>query len=229
MVQKKKVHCPVTNLQKFIHFLSFEWLRKSLFNLYLCNRVRIYKKIQAPAKNLKKKFIRFSSLPWMELSRRGGARKAKPWKWEGGEATMAHSWSVTGGVKRNDGHSSDENFRPNANYTDDNRSGDYWHAATFPFIRIYRYASRGRSPAESIRGNRYNTDGAQVHIATVKTRIGRGLNTVRSRVHNDRWWIDRWYALSRARAVIRFERPLEKVEYETWDGNGGPEDSFLTH
>lgn len=56
---------------------------------------------------------------------------------------MAHSWSVTGGVKRNDGHSSDENFRPNANYTDDNRSGDYWHAATFPFIPGYR-ASRGR-------------------------------------------------------------------------------------
>lgn len=68
--------------------------------------------------------------------------------------------------------------------------------------------------------------GAQVRIATVKTRIGR--DWIRSRVHNDRWWIDR-YAFSRVRAVIRFERPLEKVEYETWDGNGGSEDSFLTH
>lgn len=69
---------------------------------------------------------------------------------------MAHSWSVTGGVKRNDGHSSDENFRPNANYTDDNRSGDYWHAATFPFIPGYRYTvhpADGSPCTESIRGH----------------------------------------------------------------------------
>lgn len=74
---------------------------------------------------------------------------------------MAHSWSVTGGVKRNDGHSSDENFRPNANYTDDNRSGDYWHAATFPFIPD-TVIPCGRSPYTSPYGatNRYNnTDG----------------------------------------------------------------------
>lgn len=156
MVQKKKVHCPVTNLQKFIHFLSFlsfEWLRKSLFNLYLCNRVRIYKKIQAPAKNLKKKIYTFfiTSMDGVIEARRSS--KGETLKMGGGGATMAHSWSVTGGVKRNDGHSSDENFRPNANYTDDNRSGDYWHAATFPFIRIYRYTVM--HPADDLQQNPY--------------------------------------------------------------------------
>ena len=42
--------------------------------------------------------------------------------------------------------------------------------------------------------------------------------------------IDR-YAFSRARARgYTFREAIrEKVEYETWDGNGGPEDSFLTH
>lgn len=87
-------------------------------------------------------------------------------------ATMAHSWSVTGGVKRNDGHSSDENFRPNANYTDDNRSGDYWHAATFPYSDTCipqtissRIHTRPRIDIIPMRAR------VQVRIETVKTRI----------------------------------------------------------
>lgn len=137
-------------------------------------------------------------------------------------ATMAHSWSVTGGVKRNDGHSSDENFRPNANYTDDNRSGDYWHAATFPYSDTCipqtissRIHTRPRIDIIPMRAR------VQVHIATVKTRIEWDWIRGRARSGNctcvyaaiDR--VDRPNRIAR----IRFERPLEKVEYETWNGN----------